>query len=220
MELPSDEFKTPNFNILNNSLIRIYKTDNAQADQPITNNGVSSPPSTSTTPGTSGAMEVEKEASPSLPELASGHEQHNESEGDALVPSDNVEPHPKPHPDPSNQSLETSNIASSSSTEHIILIPSVSMETSGECAESAPSDMAKKKVSFSSPEVTSQVDYTVGEESKMRPVVKRKKSRRHESENPQAKRKKEERQESAAASPQLKPTKSSGKVVVFVSLHF
>ena len=79
MELPSDEFKTPNFNILNNSLIRIYKTDNAQADQPITDNGVSSPPSTSTTPGTSGAMEVEKEASPSLPELASGHEQHNES---------------------------------------------------------------------------------------------------------------------------------------------
>ena len=96
MELPSDEFQTPNFNILNNSLIQIYKTDNGQADQPITDNGVSSP-STTVAPGTNGPMEVEKEgggATPSLPELTSGHGKHNESEGDALVPSDNVEPHP------------------------------------------------------------------------------------------------------------------------------
>lgn len=225
MELPSDEFQTPNFNILNNSLIQIYKTDNGRADQPITDNHVSSPPSATVDPGTNGPMEVEKEeegggATPSLPELASGRGKHNESEGDALVPSDNVEPHPKPHPDPSNQSLETPNNTSSSSTEPILPIPSVSKATTGECAESVPADVARKKVSFSSPEVTSQVDYTVGEESKMRPVVKRKKSRRHESENPQAKRKKEEKQETAVASSQLKQTKSSGEIVFFVSLHF
>jgi hypothetical protein len=214
MELASpyngDEFQTPNFNILNNSLIQIYKTDNAPANPITTDSGdlaVGSPPST-TAPGTNGVMEGDLEGErrgevPSLAELASSHHQHDESVGDASVPSDNVEPHPKPHPDPSNQSLER--------TEPVMPIPSVSMETTEECAESAPSDVARKKVSFSTPEVTSQRDYTIEEESRMRPVVKKKKSRRHESENPHPKRRKEEQQETATPSPQLKQTKTSSK---------
>ncbi len=224
-----DEFQTPNFNILNNSLIQIYKTDNAPADPVTSDSGdlaVGSPPiTTATPPGTNGAMEVDLEEErrgevPLLPELASGRHQHDDSEGDASVPSDNVEPHPKPHPDPSNQSLETSNNALSTNMESVTPIPSVSMETTEECAESAPSDVARKKVSFSTPEVTSQRDYTVEDESRMRPVVKRKKSRRHESENPHPKRRKEEQQETATPSPQLKQTKTSGKLTKLIALHF
>ena len=209
-----EELQTPNFNILNNSLIQIYKAD-IQTDQSTDNSGlaVSCPPCTTAATNTNttanGAMELEKEKGTAvpLPEPASGDDQHVR-EGEASVHSNNVEPHPKTHLDSSNQSQEASNYASSTNTEPVILVPSVSTETTGECAELAPTavepNVAGKKVSFSTPEVTSQRDFVVGEESKMKPV-KRKKSRRHENENSQAKRKKKEQEE--VASPQ---TKTSG----------
>ena len=207
-----EELQAPNFNILNNSLIQIYKAD-LLTDQSTGNSGlaVSSPPSTAaaTTTPTDGGMEVEKEKSTAvtLTEPTSGNDQHVR-EDKASVHSDNVEPHPKTHPDSSSQSPETSNNALSTNTEPIILVPSVSVETTGECTELAPTavepNMAGKKVSFSTPEVTSQRDFMVGEESKMKPV-KRKKSRRHENENSQAKRKKKEHDMVASSQ-----TKSSG----------
>lgn len=174
---------------------------------------VSSPPSTTTAANTNGTVAVEEEGSTALPVPVSmsGSDQRV-SEGEASARNDTVEPHPKPHPDSPNQTAEMCNDALSTSTEPIVLVPSVSMETSGECAESAPSaeepNVNGKRVSFSTPEVTSQRDYAIGEESKMRPVVKRKKSRRHEHESSQAKRKKTEEQET----PRMKQTKSSGEL--------
>ena len=208
-----EEVQTPNFNILNNSLIQIYKTD-VQNDKGTDTDGLamSSPPSTAAA-ASDRVMEMEKENNTpvDLREPASGdsllsHDQHvTEIEGETSMHGNSVEPHLETHPDSSNQ---PSNIASSIDAKPTPKVPTI------ECADSAPVagaieelEVTGKKVSFSTPEVTVQLDYTVGEESRMRPV-KRKKSRRHEEESSQAKRKKKE--QDTAASPQPKPTKSSG----------
>ena len=272
-----DEFQAPNYNILNNSLIQIYKTNIQRTDDsgpavsgsPSATNTTTaidgtiqveiekSPPATtnSTTDGmveiekenstlcsssttdtstaTDGMVKLEKESSmavalsepPSRSDVTRPGSGQHVSEAETSVRGDNVEPHPKPHPDLPDQSPETSNNALSTNTEPGILLPSVSMDTTGEYTESAPisaeePNVTGKKVWFSTPEVTSQQDYMIGEESKMRPVVKsKKKKRRHESEAPYAKRKKEEQE--AVASHHLNQTRSSGKLArMSLSKHF
>lgn len=209
-----EDVQTPNFNILNNSLIQIYKTD-VQNDKGTDTNGlaVNSPPRAATA-GSDVVLEM-KNTQVDFHEPASGdsllsHDQHaSEVKDETAVHDDSVEPHLETHSDSPNQS-ETSNISSSIDAKPT----SVSMVPTVGCADSAPvavaieePEVAGKNVSFSSPEVTAQHDYTIGEKNRMRPV-KRKKSRRHNEDGSQAKRIKKEQE--TVASPQPKQTKSSG----------
>ena len=212
-----EEFQAPNFNILNNSLIQIYKTDRTDVqNNNSTDNGVL-PPSSTTTPddhGDDGVMETENEKSTLAPGDSSlSHDQHV-SGGEASVHSGSVESHPKPHPHSSNLLSATAN-ALITNTEPIPTPSSVSMMPTQECADLAPvvvitePQVSGKKVSFSTPEVTGQHDYVAGEEEESRTRrMKKRKTRRYEDEGSKAKRKKKE-QEMVASSPPLRQSKSS-----------
>ena len=182
-----EESQRPNFNILNNSLVEIYRNEREEG-------GANQPP-----PDTSACVEISSEECTPVEndavQLGPGEQQ---ATGDSCKSHDTVEPHPPPTHLASVANATTSDLSLSLAT------PPLSEDHASKQAQT-------KKVSFSSPEVTDQHDYVVAEESRMRRVKKRK-SRRHDDidEGSKVKRKRSSEEESATTS-HLKAGKTSGE---------
>lgn len=187
-----EEFQPPNFNILNNSLVQIYRTDRE------INNGTLVPVKAS-----DGHTEDPIAVSSLL--SCDCHMSSNET----TLHSDSVGPLPQPQPLLFNPLPETDK-----SAESALLPPAAPQKCDDEIPVatleegSSAEQSSTKKVSFSTPEVTGQHDYLAEEEGKMRKVKKRK-NRRREEEGSKVKRMKTDKE----ASSDVKQVKSSGESV-------
>ena len=188
-ESDEEEDQRPNFNILNDSLVDIYRNGregSSGADQQSCDGG-----------GVEGG--VSDEQSTAVCDKSSDQQTSNNHE---TMSHDVVEPHP-----PSSMLAPVTNTTTNEGSSSPV-----------ECADAANSPLSEdggskqvtKKVSFSSPEVTDQHDYVVAEESRMRRVKKRK-SKRHDDIDEGTKVKRKRSEDESSASSHLRAGKSPGQ---------
>ena len=182
-----EEKQRPNFNILNNSLVQIYRSDQDVTD--VISNG-----------------DLETDDHHKSADTPARSCDCHVSSNETLSHTDSVEPHPHPSSLPSDTPPAT--------TYEVMPCEDVVKK----CADSAPVVTSKgdviehvtltKKVSFSSPEVTSQHNYVPSEERRTR-KAKRKSSRHEHDESLKVKRKKKDEEVMHA-----NQAKSSGQSVL------